>query len=79
MKLLTVTTRAPGRCSSAGISCPVNANGPRWLVPNCISKPSTVSIFGIAITPALLTRMSIGSLPYAVANSRTDDRSARSS
>ena len=34
---------------------------PRWFVPNCISNPSfVVCRSGMAMTPALLTRMSRG-------------------
>ena len=44
----TVTTRAPGAASSAGSSRPVSAKWPRWLVPNCSSKPSSVGLPGAA-------------------------------
>jgi hypothetical protein len=59
--LVTVTTRAAGARSSAGSSCAVNAQCPRWSTPSCISNPSTVRRCGIAITPALFTRTSITS------------------
>ena len=36
----------------------MRAKWPRWLVPNCISKPSAVRRRGRAITPALLTSTS---------------------
>lgn len=36
----------------------VNKKWPKWLTPNCISKPSLVIALGIAITPALLIKMS---------------------
>jgi hypothetical protein len=29
-----------------------------WFVPNCISYPSFVRLYGVAITPALLIKMS---------------------
>src|SRR2546421_257160 len=51
---------------------------PRWLVPNCSSKPSAVRGRGGAITPALLISRSI-SPSQAAANSRTDSTLARSS
>ena len=78
MPLATVTTRAP---RSASISRPVNANGPKWLVAICSSKPSAVVIRGVAMTPALLTRMSIrGQRPSTVAAAAwTDACDARSS
>ena len=38
----TVTTRDSPAASSAGSSRPVSAKWPRWLVPNCSSKPSEV-------------------------------------
>src|SRR3954452_4546697 len=72
-----VTTRAPGRSSSAGSSSPVSAKWPRWFVPSCISNPSAVVRRGSAITPALLKSRS-RSPSHALANSRTDARSARS-
>ena len=79
--LLTVTTLAPGRASRRSSSKPVRAKWPRWLVPNCISKPSAVSRRGMAITPALLTRMfkPSCSAENPAANFRTEARSARSS
>src|ERR1035437_9913050 len=74
--LLTVTTLAPGRASRLSSSNPVRAKWPRWLVPNCISKPSAVSLRGMAITPALLTRMSRPScsVEKSVANFPADAR-----
>src|SRR4051812_33537344 len=72
--LETVVTRPPRSLSS---SRPVSAKWPRWLVPNCSSKPSAVVRRGVAMTPALLTSRSSSST--VVANARTDDRSARSS
>ena len=80
-RLLIVTTLAPGRASREGSSRPVKAKCPRWLVPNCISKPSVVTRAGMAMTPALLTRMSNPSwlLRNAFAKVRMESRSARSS
>ena len=54
--LLTVTTREPGAASTRSSSRPVSAKWPRWLVPNCNSKPSLVVDFGVIITPALLIK-----------------------
>ncbi len=72
--LATVTTRPVIRSSSS----PVSAKWPRWFVPICISKPSTVARFGTAITPALFT--STATSPSMLsAKPRTEDRSARSS
>ena len=45
--LLTVTTREPATGSSRSSSRPVRAKWPRWLVPNCSSKPSLVVCFGV--------------------------------
>lgn len=42
-----------------GNSNNVKRNGPRWLVPNCVSNPSTVLPWGVIITPALLISKSI--------------------
>src|SRR4051794_40619898 len=56
--LVTVTIRAAGARRRAGRSSAVSAQWPRWLVPNCISKPSAVRRSGMPITPALLTRRS---------------------
>ena len=39
--------------------------GPRWLVPICISNPSSVRVRGQAITPALFTRMWIFSSAFS--------------
>ena len=41
-ELLTVTTREPSTGSRLSSSRPVSAKWPRWLVPNCSSKPSLV-------------------------------------
>lgn len=57
--LLTVTTREPGTGRIRSSSRPVRAKWPRWLVPNCSSKPSAVVCFGVYITPALLIRRSM--------------------
>lgn len=54
---------------------------PRWLVPNCISNPSLVACrSGMAITPALFTRMSSRSEEeaYRLAKDPTLSRDARS-
>ena len=59
--LLTVTTREPATGSSRSSSRPVKAKWPRWLVPNCSSKPSLVVDFGVHITPALLISRSMRS------------------
>src|SRR5436305_1502115 len=48
----TVTTRSV-TCGSSRL---VNAKWPRWLVPNCSSKPSAVRPAGTIMIPALLTR-----------------------
>src|SRR6266542_3517581 len=40
--LLTATTREPGTASRRSSSSPVSAKWPRWLVPSCSSKPSSV-------------------------------------
>ena len=55
-----VTTRGVRPPPSAPSSRPVSAKWPRWLVPNCSSKPSAVSRRGGAITPALLSSRSTG-------------------
>ena len=41
----------------AGLSSWNSKKWPRWLVPNCDSKPSAVLPLGVAIMPALLIRM----------------------
>ena len=75
----TVVTRGAGASSRCGISRPVSAKWPRWLVPNCSSKPSTVSRRrGGAITPALLTSRSSGPSNRS-ARACTDSCEARSS
>ena len=43
--LLTVTTREPATGNTRSSSRPVKAKWPRWLVPNCSSKPSLVVAF----------------------------------
>src|SRR5881409_3479699 len=60
-----------------GSSRLVSAKCPRWLVPICNSKPSFVRVSGVAMTPALLIRMSRSPCQES-ASSRTDARSARS-
>src|SRR5216684_1642323 len=56
-----VATRGFGAARSSGRSRTVRANGPRKLLPNCSSKPSTVVMrVGGAIIPALLINTSIG-------------------
>ena len=78
--LETFTTREPAVARIRGSSRPESAKWPRWLVPSCISKPSAVLRRGIAITPALFTRMSIRSwrAENCLAKSRTEARLARS-
>mmetsp|Transcript_21448 Transcript_21448/g.47665 ORF Transcript_21448/g.47665 Transcript_21448/m.47665 type:complete len:214 (-) Transcript_21448:87-728(-) len=71
-----------GACASRGHSRPVSAKWPRWLMPKCFSNPSFVtSLSGIAITPALLHRMSMrGTVCLSCSAQRsTDRRSPRSS
>ncbi len=53
---------------------------PRWLTPNCISKPSAVRRSGIAMRPALLMRMSTAgwASAMAAAPARTESSEARS-
>src|SRR3954453_16234773 len=68
----TVTTRSV-TCGSSRL---VNAKWPRWLVPNCSSKPSAVRPAGTIMIPALLTRTWSGPV-QASANARTEARSAR--
>ena len=56
----TFTMRAPGAAFfSKGITKLVRRKWPKWLVPICISNPSSVLVSGQVITPALLIRMSI--------------------
>src|SRR3954453_16271768 len=70
----TVTTRSPMCCSSRL----VRAKCPRWLVPNCSSKPSAVLPCGTAMIPALLIRTSSApDQPSAKARALSSD--ARSS
>src|SRR3954452_4763142 len=53
--------RAFGAAARASWRPSARAKWPRWLVANCISCPRSVSVSSwIAITPALLTRMSSG-------------------
>ncbi len=56
----------------------MRAKWPRWLVPNCSSKPSAVRLRGGTITPALLMSTSISPPSQPSANSWTDTRLARS-
>src|ERR1700677_3353002 len=56
----------------------VSAKWPRWLVPNCSSKPSAVRASGGIITPALLISRSMSPC-QTEANRRTESRLARSS
>ena len=52
-------TRLPGTACNRGSRRPVSAKWPRWLVPNCNSKPSAVSWrWGGFNTPALLIKRS---------------------
>ena len=46
--------RDGGSARSIGTNRLVKRKCPTWLVPNCISKPSTVRSSGVYITPALL-------------------------
>ena len=59
----------------------MSAKCPRWFTPSCISNPSSVRRSGMAIKPALLTRMSIlgWSARIRAAASRTEASDARSS
>ncbi|COY15034.1 Uncharacterised protein [Mycobacterium tuberculosis] len=79
--LLMVTTREPATGSSRSINRPVNAKWPKWLVPNCISKPSAVVCRGVYITPALLISRSMRwwSDFSCAAAARTDASEVRSS
>src|ERR1700730_15112925 len=61
-----------------GSSRLVSAKWPRWLVPNCSSKPSGVRVSGTCMMPALLIRTSMGCC-HDDAKARTDDRELRSS
>merc|ERR1719239_2091123 len=77
----TLTMRAPGPAFfTRGITRLVSRKWPRWFVPICISKPSSVLVNGQVITPALLIRMSIFSkeLLSCSAHSLTLFRLARS-
>src|SRR6202022_4434409 len=60
-----------------GSSRMVSAKWPRWLVPNCSSKPSAVWASGTCMMPALLIRTSTGPR-HDDAKARTDDRELRS-
>ncbi len=71
----TVTTRRV----MAGRRRLVRAKWPRWLVPNCSSKPSAVRDSGGIITPALLMSRSTGCPAQSRAKARTESRLARSS
>jgi hypothetical protein len=54
--LESVMTLEGADCSNAGSNNLVNRKCPTWLTPNCISKPSSVSDKGHAITPAIRSR-----------------------
>ena len=78
----SVTTRAPRVATSSGNSLPVSAKWPRWLVANCISKPSSLTCLGVvAITPALLISRSIRWWSVATRSAKrcTEASDARSS
>ena len=66
------------RSVTCGSSSPVRAKGPRKLVPQWLSNPSTVRANGTAMTPALLTRTSIRP-SHSEANARTEASEPRSS
>jgi len=52
------TTRAVPAARRQGSSNPtVKARCPRWLIPNCCSNPFGVRPQGVAMTPALFTRI----------------------
>ena len=79
--LVMVTTRAAAAASRAGISSSVSTKWPRWLVPTWVSKPSFVSPAGVAMRPALLSRMStcscspchaLGEGPYRVERAQVE-------
>jgi hypothetical protein len=59
-EVITILGRNPGSSwadfLSKGIKSSVRRKCPRWLVPNCISNPSSVRQFGHIMTPALLTK-----------------------
>lgn len=66
-----------------GIMRLVKRKWPMWFVANVVSIPSSESVnLGIAITPALLTRMSIAEIPSSsltlAAAVRTEAWDARS-
>src|ERR1700761_163573 len=79
--LLTVTTRAAGAASSRSRISPVNANGPRWLMPSVCSNPSAVRPARGFTPPALLiSRSRCGySARSQAAAVRTESSAARSS
>jgi hypothetical protein len=58
----------------------VSKKWPMWLVPNCISKPSSVFNAGVAITPALFTNAWRGSWRSlkSLTKARTDENDAKS-
>mmetsp|Transcript_9219 Transcript_9219/g.23112 ORF Transcript_9219/g.23112 Transcript_9219/m.23112 type:complete len:266 (-) Transcript_9219:106-903(-) len=56
----TVTTRDEPASFRQGSRRPVSAKWPRWLVPSCISNPSSVSMYGQFMTPALLSSTCMG-------------------
>ena len=79
-KLLTVTTREPSTGSNRSSRSPVKAKWPKWLVPNCISKPSLVVDLGVYMTPALLISRSMRYIERSSAAAlRTDSSEVRSS
>ena len=59
----------------------VSRKCPKWLTPKCVSKPSSVSVYGTNITPALLMRTCISSSSERIllAKARMDLHEARSS
>jgi len=66
-------------CSlEASCSSVVRAKCPRWLVANWSSQPSFVRSSGVAMMPALLTRMSSGP-DHRLTKAATDIWSERSS
>ncbi len=78
--LAVTTTRAPAVFASVGSSKVLSAKQPRWLTPNCSSKPCLVRVSGGRITPALLMSASMrGSCAASSAAARALARSAWSS
>ena len=72
--------RAGALCLSSGINRFVSRNGPRTLVANVSSTPSTDSVRSLSSTPALLTSTSslVVSALRLDANRLTAPRSLRS-